>query len=209
MQKLKDRRNRLDERKDQRVAEKDLMEEIELQKKAQRGDDEDDDEEEEEGVASDNEKEGSDEIVTYNRNDVAKSGDDANEERKAIFFGVDEHSEVTVTTHFGMPENDDSENEYEEEMRKQAEKKGVDKEQRWAGNVAHFMGELKGNLPGKKKNSSVKRKGKHGAGAMSGMGGAKALNAAKKILQRTESRVSRDDGGKHKKGGKSKKRGKR
>ena len=207
MQQLKNRQDKLNERKERREAERQKMEEMELHKKIQRGeDDEDDENDDEDRYEFNREREQNDESSVINTHKHVDGDFPAKQSQKndtehtivtystnnessinSQFFG-NEMSDVVVTTQYGLPDDDDSD---DEDTRVES-KNGIDKEQRWAGNVKHFMDELKGNLPGKKsaqKNQTKgKRKGKHGAGDMKGMGGAKNVKAAKKLLSRAETK---------------------
>ena len=91
-------------------------------------------------------------------------------------------------------------------------KKSVDAAQKYAGNVEKFMSQLKGNMPSKKKrkdmHSNTKRKGKHGAADTVGMGGAANLKTAQKMLSRVQAKGGGGKVGKTTKG-KGKKRGRR
>jgi ribosomal RNA-processing protein 17 len=66
--------------------------------------------------------------------------------------------------------------------------KSVDTAQKYAGNVQKFMDELKGNMPGKKNRdkTNTKRKGKDGAADMKGVGGSGNLKIASKLLHKSK-----------------------
>jgi Nucleolar protein 12 (25kDa) len=81
----------------------------------------------------------------------------------------------------------------EDESTIERKKTGVDRAQEYAGNVEKYIKVLKGKAP-KKSNHSVKRKGQHGASQMKGMGN---LKTAKKMLAQSESKVATKKG-KHK-----------
>lgn len=141
-------------------------------------------------------------VIKYSNKDKGRS-EDTN----------DDTEEVVVTTHFGLPDNDTDDEADELILKERASEKeklkSTDSEQRWAGNVKHFMNDLKGKLPGKHGKSKLnlggkkQRKGRHGAGEMKGMGGSKNLNAAKKILSRMEGSGKNNHHGKRQgKGGK-------
>ncbi|GAX18526.1 hypothetical protein FisN_10Hu274 [Fistulifera solaris] len=98
--------------------------------------------------------------------------------------------EVIVTTSTKMFGEEDSV--VDETTHHNKKKKGKDAAQEYAGNVERFMHELKGNLPGKKKKTSssiIKVKGKHGAAKMKGMGG--DLKTAQRILKQAQTKKGR------------------
>jgi hypothetical protein len=105
--------------------------------------------------------------------------------------------EVIVTTSTKMPGEeedsvDDTNNNNNKKKKKEPFlKKGKDVAQEYAGNVERFIHELKGNMPGKKKKTTsiVKVKGKHGAAKMKGMGG--DLKTAQRILKQAQTKKGR------------------
>jgi len=81
--------------------------------------------------------------------------------------------------------------------------KSVDKRQKYAGNVKRYMDELKGNMPAKKNRDgtqNVKRKGKNGAAEMKGVGGGANLKMASKLLNRSRDKAPAGGAAKGKKG---------
>jgi hypothetical protein len=110
---------------------------------------------------------------------VEQFGDESTKE----LFGGD----VIVTTSYGMP-SDESDNDSFDETET---KKGVDIQQKFAGNVKKYMDQIRKQLPSKKtafsKNAKGGKKGKHGAEKMIG-GNAKDIKLAKKTLNRIEGR---------------------
>ena len=124
--------------------------------------------------------------------------------------------QVTVTT--SVVELDDlggsdSEEEDDDDInnsihnRNNSKPKGVDKSQKYAGNVKRYMNELKGNMPGKKNkdgSKTLKRKGRDGADGMKGVGGSGSLKIASKLLSKSKER--RPQGSDKQKGKKGKKR---
>jgi hypothetical protein len=81
--------------------------------------------------------------------------------------------------------------------------KSVDKRQKYAGNVKRYMDELKGNMPARKNRDggqNVKRKGKNGAADMKGVGGGANLKIASKLLNKSKDRGSAGGSAKGKKG---------
>ena len=109
--------------------------------------------------------------------------------------------QVTVTTSVvDLGDDSDDENSFTRNS------KSIDKAQKYAGNVQRYMDELKGNMPGKKNRDNghkARRKGKNGAAEMKGVGGSGNLKIASKLLHK-----SKDKGlmGTHSKKGKRKKR---
>lgn len=86
---------------------------------------------------------------------------------------------VTTTT---VPLSDESD---DDESPPPAKKPAIDSRQRYAGKVDKFLHQLQRNMPGKKKRDSgsqPKHKGKHGAASMKGMGGSSNLKIAQKAL---------------------------
>ncbi len=95
--------------------------------------------------------------------------------------------QVMVTTSV-VALDDDSEDE-ELEAYNTRRQKSVDTAQKQAGNVQKFMDELKGNMPGKKSSGHrAKRKGKDGASDMKGVGGSGNLKIASKLLNKSKDR---------------------
>jgi hypothetical protein len=122
---------------------------------------------------------------------------------------------VTVTTSVvdigdGDSSDDDSDQDEPDSRMATKKKKSVDHQQQYAGKVEKFMSQLKGNMPGKKKSKDAtghhaKRKGKNGAADMKGIGGAANLKIAQKVLSKAKAKhgpASKD----YKKGGKRKSR---
>jgi hypothetical protein len=115
---------------------------------------------------------------------------------------------VTVTTSFVSLDDDDddddddeSDNDTRNQRGRAKSKKSIDKQQRYAGNVEKYISQLKGNLPGKKKHqaNSGKRKGKSGMAEMRGMGGSSNLKMAQKVLAKTKAKNGRGGSGGEKK----------
>ena len=87
----------------------------------------------------------------------------------------------------------DSDEDSESDDDSLAGKKGnktIDSQQKYAGNVEKYMNELKGNMPSKKNKDrqNQKRRGKNGAADMKGMGGAANLKIAQKLLTKTKAK---------------------
>lgn len=72
--------------------------------------------------------------------------------------------------------------------------KSIDTAQKYAGDVGKYLNQLKGKMPGKKKNrdstaGNTRRKGKNGAADMKGIGGAGNLKIAQKVLSKAKSKT--------------------
>jgi hypothetical protein len=101
--------------------------------------------------------------------------------------------QVTVTTS-EVPLDDDSDDEDDLPVPKRS-KQSVDLQQKYAGNVDKYMDVLKKKMPGKKKDTqNRKRKGKNGAADMPGMGGSANLKIAQKMLTKSKA-LSKSSGG--------------
>ncbi|GMI55880.1 hypothetical protein ScalyP_jg7406 [Parmales sp. scaly parma] len=118
-------------------------------------------------------------------------------------FGGD----VTVEVSYGVPEDSDDEEEAKllnSRIREPPTKGTNDSEQHYAGNVERYMKEIQSKgLPSKKRKEGKqvwKGKGQHGAQDMKGMGGGGGVKMAKKLMGRFETKV--DDSKKGKGGGK-------
>jgi ribosomal RNA-processing protein 17 len=188
MQKIKDRKAKLQDRREAKQVELERIEQAEEQKKelllAQSHGVE---ETEEDTVALD---ESNTTTITYQ--DVATQSQ----------FGG--QVIVTTTTESPSDESDD-----DGRALPAAKKPSVDLRQRYAGNVNKFMNQLKGNLPGKKKRdtgSQPKHKGKHGAALMKGMGGSSNLKIAQKALLKTQAKSKNPVGDSKKRHGGKRKR---
>lgn len=177
MQKVKDRKARLEERAEVRAAMKEQVEEAEKQK-----------EELMEAYTAAAESESLGQNFTEASATTAKAStlpEDNVLDRVETYQDVQTQSQwggqVIVTTSTHIPGDEDD----EEEEKKMATAKKKDVEQEYAGNVEKFMNKLKGNMPGKKKGTHSFRKGKHGAAGMKGMAGAADLKVAQKFLKRS------------------------
>lgn len=113
--------------------------------------------------------------------------------------------EVIVTTTFDIP--DDQEDFLDVQPMGQKHGKGVDVQQRFAGSVKKYLND---KLPSKKRRlansgGAIRKKGKHGAEGMRGIGSAKDLKLAQKTLNQAKSKIGHTHGrhsdGKRKKGG--------
>lgn len=215
MQKVKDRRAKLEQRREEKKALMDQIQEAERMKKNANLDEElleDDDyaDDEHDDVKEKEEKNGAADAVH-----IETFEDDMTKEQ----FGGD----VIVTTCYGLPsdESDDADDESGTCPSGQNKKKtkGIDVQQKLAGNVKTYMEQIKKQMPSKKvkfsRNARGGKKGQHGAEKMIG-GNAKDIKLAKKTLSRIEASGSvvkkkrgRDDrqgGGGGKKGKKIKRK---
>ncbi|KAL7481146.1 hypothetical protein ACHAW6_006822 [Cyclotella cf. meneghiniana] len=178
MQKVKDRQAKIEERKDKRDAQREKVEEIERSKTALRrgiaG--------ENDGDASDNDGEMNEDSKPLHRNEHTFK----DEHTQSHFGGL-----VSVTTTFGILSDDDQSTCDAKLNFFEREKHGtthIDTEQRKAGNVQHYIAEVKGTMGGSKRKKSgggkhiAGKKGQHGAASMKGMGNANTLKMAKKTL---------------------------
>lgn len=191
MQKVKDRKHKIEQRKEEKQALKEQVEEAERMKNNDLFDDYDSEDE-------------------LGNGNVDKNGD--NENGKVQMTYEDESTQnqfgghVIVTTSYGIPSDDD------ESVGESEKPKNIDTAQRYAGNVEKFMTSLKKKMPSKKakyQSSAGKagHKGMHGAQGMIG-GNAKDLKMAKKTLSRVEGNSSRGKGGGYEGKGKKGKKGK-
>ena len=187
MQKVKDRRNKLQQRQDDKEVKLEQVEEAEKHKRqALFGNSINDDSSD--SSPSDDENAELKHPVLDSENAVSSTTASFHDNLTKSQFG----GQVIVTTQFGFPE----EIEDIEEGRQQPTKtsKHVDIDQKYAGSVKKYMKQIKGKLPSKKQkrqNNNISRggkKGKHGAVGMQGMGNAQDLKMAQKILRAKQSR---------------------
>ena len=178
MQKVKDRKTKLEQRADQKQAVKEQIEQAEKQKESIL-----------DGIIEEREfpkgplvAAPTKKLETDNVDNVQTYEDN---ETKSHWGGA-----VTVTTSTHIP--GDSSSDEEEEQKKSPNKKNrnADEAQEYAGNVERFIDQLKGNMPSKRKNKDrrLQHKGKHGASTMKGMAGSGDLKIVQKALQRTEAK---------------------
>lgn len=191
MQKVKDRKEKLERRKGDREANLEKVEDAERMKKMARGDFDDDGNDSDDGEGSEEGEKGS--------KSKELMFDDTTTQK--TFGGA-----VVVTTTYGIPSDDDDEEEYAN-LPPNSSGCNFDAAQRHAGSVRRYMDQLRGNLPAKKRrfqggdSGPGFKKGKHGAAGMKGMGSGADLKAAKRVLGRVEEKAERMRG----KGSKSKK----
>ena len=197
MQKVKDRQAKIDERKDDRDARLEKVEEIERSKAALRHDDGDRDEEEEGGGIGET--------------PLHKNQHTFRDEHTTSHFG----GYVSVTTTYGILSDDeddvhadaDDNNNTTSKNNKQSffertkhGKDHVDIQQKQAGNVSSYITKVKGSMNGgkKKRHGASCKKGQHGAASMKGMGSGTTLKMAKKTLAKFKTKGGereRDGGG--------------
>ncbi|KAL7552360.1 hypothetical protein ACHAWF_015657 [Thalassiosira exigua] len=201
MQKVKDRKAKLEDRRDQREAKREEMEDIERNKAALREGGVDDGEEG--GDASDD--------------DASASGGDRHDGRESRTFRDERTTSqfggtVSVTTTFGIPSDDDDDDVEARRDFYARETHGsnhVDEAQRAAGNVRSYIAKVKGTMGNKKKadgGGSGGRKGQHGASSMKGMGGGANLKMAKKTLAKFKAKGGKGAEERGSGGGRGKKR---
>lgn len=196
MQKVKDRKMRLEQRAELKQAEKEQVEQAEQQKRAQleacildhsvlTGDGrvtEDkvlDETATENAMENDDNDTGVDKVETYE-----------DEQTRSQWGG-----QVIVTTSTHIPGTSDDE---QDDPRSQPAKKRrkVDAEQEYAGNVEKYLNEIKTKMPAKrKKDLNKKHKGVHGASNMKGISGAGDIKIAKRALDRFQSKQKGGKGG--------------
>ena len=194
MQKVKDRKAKLEEKKEVRIARLEQVEEAEKSKELEYG----------EGNISFENPEADDNVGDNIDNNLI--GDtDSKDENVTKFTDQSTQSQfggqVIVTTTYHIPSDDE-----DDELEKDSKMKSVDKAQLYAGSVQKYMAKMKGQLPAKRnknreRNNAAGKKGKHGAEGMKGMGSATDLKLAKKTLTRARDRQSQ---GKSNKGRRSK-----
>lgn len=192
MQKVKDRKAKLQEKRETRDAELQQIEQAEQQKQAAF--------DEANGVddASESDSSGEQEQATENSTNMTTTR--YQDTHTTSQFG----GQVIVTTSTVPPIDDDDEHDEsssDTESTARHAHKNVDSQQRYAGNVNKYINELKGKMPGKKKNHFQKHKGRHGAASMKGMGGAANLKVAQKALSKIQAKQH-----KHERKGKRSKR---
>lgn len=176
MGKIKERKLKLETRKEEREALKSQIEEAERNKRIDRGDYSSDD---------DNEDGEHDNIHT-------STADLNNEKKEEMVTFQDEITEdlfgshVVVTTSYGLPSSDEEGDEKEEESKKQ-HMRNNDRRQQYAGSVKKYIDKFTKQLPAKKKKTEHKgaKKGQHGASKMIG-GSATDLKSAQKFLSKAQ-----------------------
>lgn len=226
MQKVKDRKAKLEERKQIKKDELQRVEEAERQKAAMMEELLRQQQKETTSSSMIEEESGGDEVDGSDDEERSVDGreEDPEVKQKSILDQktyddqvTESHwgGRVTVTTSVvdigdGDSSDDDSDHDEPDSRMASKKKKSVDHQQQYAGKVEKFMSQLKGNMPGKKKSKDAtghhaKRKGKNGAADMKGIGGAANLKIAQKVLSKAKAKhggASKDN----KKGGKRKSR---
>jgi Nucleolar protein 12 (25kDa) len=119
--------------------------------------------------------------------------------------------DVIVTTSMNFDDDlgdvDDDHKQKPRQQRRKQQQRSNDTAQEYSGKVERFLRQIKGSMPSKMKPKDVTvkhRSGRHGAANMPGIGGDANLKAAKKILSRTRSNAPRPTGGKKNKKQRSK-----
>ena len=212
MQKVKDRQEKLTERKERKES---LMHQIEQSEKAKQKLLEGSLREREEfkDVQDDNDDDAASSHSDTQGDETKKtSAEDAPETK--IHKYEDKETEkrwggqVVVTTSTAIPDDDSDDD--DDGARVAAQAKGQlhprrrrgrkDEAQEYAGSVDRFLSKTIKALPGKqnKAQNHHRHKGKHGASEMKGVGGAAGLQAAQKFLKRSHDKNSKRDGKKKK-----------
>lgn len=179
MQKVKDRKAKLEEKRETRKAVLQQIEEAENSKQQEIDMANDRLSERLLPLNEDNEVVNKDEVTTY-QDQITQSQ-----------FG----GQVIVTTTFNFSSDDESDNDNTNNIR------NVDKEQQYASSVQKYIAQLKGHLPNKKHkhgdtSKSICKRGRHGAESMKGMGTSKDFKMAKRTLDRIKDKQSHEPGGK-------------
>ena len=218
MQKVKDRKEKLERKKEDRKSRLEQIEEAEKLKRMAKGQGDDDDDDGSDSSASEEESDDGDssvsstELKKSKKRKKSKSDHDDVEETKKTYNDAETTNQfggsVIVTTTYGIPSDDDSDDPDLQGI--VSNKPHIDEAQRYAGNVKKYMSQVRSNLPSKKRKREVMggggghRKGKHGAADMKGMGSGTDLKMAKKALGRAA-----EKGGGMERGGKKGKKGKK
>ena len=223
MQKVKDRKEKLERKKEDRKSRLEQIEEAEKLKRLAKGqgdDDDDDDDSDSSASASNSEGESDDgdasvsstERKRSEKRKMSKHDHEEVEETKKTYNDAETTNQfggsVIVTTTYGIPSDDESDDPDLQGI--VSNKPHIDEAQKYAGNVKKYMGQVRSNLPSKKRKREVMggggghRKGKHGAADMKGMGSGTDLKMAKKALGRAA-----EKGGGMERGGKKGKKGKK
>lgn len=221
MQKIKDRKEKLERKKEDRKSRLEQIEEAEKFKRMAKGqgDDDDDDDSDSSASGSDNEGESDDgdasvsstERKRSEKRKKSKHDHEEVEETKKTYNDAETTNQfggsVIVTTTYGIPSDDESDDPDLQGI--VSNKLHIDEAQKYAGNVKKYMNQVRSNLPSKKRKREVMggggghRKGKHGAADMKGMGSGTDLKMAKKVLGRAAEKAGgMERGGKRGKKGK-------
>ena len=199
MQKVKDRKEKLERKKEDRKSRLEQIEEAEKLKRMAKGQGDDDDDSDSDSSAS-----GNDSDRESDDGDASVTKKTYNDAETTHQFG----GSVIVTTTYGIPSDDESDDPDLQGI--VSNKPHIDEAQKYAGNVKKYMTQVRSNLPSKKRKREVMggggghRKGKHGAADMKGMGSGTDLKMAKKALGRAA-----EKGGGMERGGKKGKKGKK
>ena len=234
MQKVKDRKAKLEERKEVREAEMERVEEAERQKEKMIVERFGGTVSDENDVGGGGHNDGDD----GNQDQVMEDGDmNDGDEGYGVIEKLQQQAETTrmykdattqskwggqviVTTSCasilsdddgsGGDDSDDDDDDDDDDQVKPSRKRAkysVDEAQVHAGHVNKYLDQLKGNMPGRKNrdNGYRPKKGRHGAENMKGIGGATNLKMAQKMLSKAQG----GKGGGGKNGGAGGDRGKR
>ncbi len=187
MQQVKDRKAKLEEKKEVRKARLEQVEEAEKSKEQEMNFEESNSVESEIEVVGDHDELKEDSITRF-----------TDQTTKSQFGG-----QVIVTTTYHIPSDDEDDDDDDNEDKNNS--RTVDKEQMYAGSVQKYMAKMKGQLPSKKNRARDRsnpsgKKGKHGAQDMKGMGSATDFKLAKKTLSKVRDKQSQGRGMKGKRG---------
>jgi ribosomal RNA-processing protein 17 len=175
MQKVKDREAKLVERKEQREAQLEKIEDIERNKKALQA-----------GLLSSRDDDHDGDDNDYPENNRARLSADGNGGETRTFQDERFGASVSVTTTFGIPIDDDDDELDKRKFyaRKEHGPGHIDEAQKKAGNVENYISSVKGIMGSNKKKTKTGggKKGQHGASTMKGMGNASTLKMAQKTL---------------------------
>ena len=210
MQKVKDRKAKIEQRAAEKKDELQRVEEAERQKEelmeevvrmnsaalASFGEKMNEDSDREQSCDGDSDEEDSDQ----NQEKKKQQGEEQKQSVNVINTKIydDRKTEktwggqVTVTTsEVQLEDNSDGGDGIDQDAHVRNDKP-VDAAQKYAGNVRRYMDELKGNMPGKKNRdgSKAKRKGRNGAADMKGAGGSGSIKIASKLLSKSKGKRS-------------------
>lgn len=182
MQKVKERKARLEQRAQTREAMNEQVEEAEKQKEQfltelvleNKVDDFEENNNEEDGK-------------TVRTDSVGTKLEDVNQVQTYEDVQTQSHwgGEVIVRTTTKIPGDESDED--EGGKRPKRRRKLIDEAQLNAGKVDKYLAQLKGNMPSKKKKDRhIKHKGRHGASSMKGMASGGEFKLAQKVLERSK-----------------------
>jgi hypothetical protein len=195
MQKVKDRKAKLENRAEMKLAQKEQVEEAEKHKEELMAAVHQDTPEiygipvfDKVSKAKDNDGGGNDKPVPRQDDEPIEKVHLYQDEQTQSHWGGEVI--VNISTHFPDESEDEANDTEERKMQRQAIKKTVDAQQQYAGNVEKFLSKVKQNMPSKKKKARMgKQKGNHGAAGMKGMAGSGDLKVAQSVLAKSQVRL--------------------